>query len=484
MSPVYFRYRNRDEVLNDTERVGAPIALSADYSALFTPVKIGKIVARNSCLIHPMEGCDGTLDGRPSELTLRRYLRFAAGGFGVIWGEATAVREEGRANTKQLWINDSNWEEFARLVEAVRRADGAESGNSGAAGQLVLGLQLTHSGRYSYGRPFLAQRDPGLDRTTFEDPISKKCRIGADYGVVSDDYIAGLEDDYVRAAKLAHRAGFDFVDIKQCHRYFLNEVLAARSRAGCYGGDYENRTRFIKSVVARIRQEIPGIQVATRMNAFDGVPFEADHATGRGKARQHELPYDYGWGTGATDPDSADLGEPMRLVRELRDAGVSLLSVSMGNPYANPHYLRPADTPPPDGYGAPEHPAIGSRRHFEITAAIQRAIPDLPVVGAGYSWLRWLMCDAAAANLAAGACRLGGFGRAAIAYPEFLRDIGANGAMDKNKVCITVSYCTALMRFKHNAEQQFETGCAVRDKYYAQVYKAAVRDYKIMKSKE
>src|SRR5215831_21272940 len=138
MSPVYFRYRNRDEVLNDTERVGAPIALSADYSALFTPVKIGKLVARNSCLIHPMEGCDGTLDGRPSELTLRRYLRFAAGGFGVIWGEATAVREEGRANTKQLWINDSNWEEFARLVEAVRRADLRESGAT--RGNLVLGL--------------------------------------------------------------------------------------------------------------------------------------------------------------------------------------------------------------------------------------------------------------------------------------------------------------------------------------------------------
>jgi hypothetical protein len=93
------------------------------------------------------------------------------------------------------------------------------------------------------------------------------------------------------------------------------------------------------------------------------------------------------------------------------------------------------------------------------------------------------MCDAAAANLAAGACGLAGFGRAAIAYPEFLRDIEANGAMDKNKVCITVSYCTALMRFKHNAERQFDTGCAVRDKYYAQVYKKALLDYKAGKTK-
>ena len=483
MSSVYFRYRNREEFLDDTERAGAPIELSGDYSPLFRPVKIGTLVARNSCLIHPMEGCDGTLDGRPSELTVRRYLRFARGGAGVIWGEATAVREEGRANTKQLWINESNWEDFARLVDDVRRADGVDAGNGRAAGQLVLGLQLTHSGRYSYGRPFLAQRDPGLDQTTFEDPISKRTRIGLDYPAVSDDYIAGLEDDYVRAAKLAHRAGFDFVDIKQCHRYFLNELLAARARLGCYGGDYDNRTRFIKTVVARIKQEIPGIQVATRMNAFDGVPFEADPMTGDGRPRRHEVPYGYAWGTAGADPSGPDLSEPLRLARELKELGIALLSVSMGNPYANPHYLRPADTPPPDGYGAPEHPAIGSRRHFDITAAVQRAIPDLPVVGAGYSWLRWLMCDAAAANLTAGACGLAGFGRAAIAYPEFLRDIETNGTMDKNKVCITVSYCTALMRFKHNAEHQFETGCAVRDKYYAQVYKAALRDYKVVKSK-
>jgi hypothetical protein len=84
------------------------------------------------------------------------------------------------------------------------------------------------------------------------------------------------------------------------------------------------------------------------------------------------------------------------------------------------------------------------------------------------------MCDAAAANISSGGCTLAGFGRAAIAYPEFLKDLASTGKMDKNKVCITVSYCTALMRFKHNRERQFETGCAVRDKYYAQVYKGAI----------
>jgi 2,4-dienoyl-CoA reductase-like NADH-dependent reductase (Old Yellow Enzyme family) len=483
MSSVYFRYKSRDEFIEDTERAGAPIELSSDYRPLFRPVRIGQLLARNSCLIHPMEGCDASLDGRPSELTLRRYLRFAKGGAAVIWGEATAVREEGRANTRQLWINKANWQDFARLVDAVRGTDAVEFGNSGGgAGQLVLGLQLTHSGRYCYGKPFILQRDAGLDQTTYEDPITKHRRLSSEYPLVTDDYVAELTDDYVGAARLAHRAGFDFVDIKQCHRYFLNEMLAARGRAGPYGGGYENRTRFIKTLVTRIRSEVPGIQIATRMNAFDGVPFMKDPGTGRGAPRPHELPYRYGWGTSDARPGTPDLNEPLRLARELQGLGISLLSVSMGNPYANPHYLRPADTPPPDGYEAPEHPAAGSRRHFDVAAEFQRALPGLPVVGAGYSWLRWLMCDAASANIASGGCALAGFGRAAIAYPEFLRDIVAGRGLDKNKVCITVSYCTALMRFKHNKDRQFETGCAVRDKYYAQVYKGAVREIRRVKS--
>ena len=54
-----------------------------------------------------MEGCDGTLDGQPGELTLRRYRRFGAGGAKLIWGEAAAVVEEGRANPRQLLVNES-----------------------------------------------------------------------------------------------------------------------------------------------------------------------------------------------------------------------------------------------------------------------------------------------------------------------------------------------------------------------------------------
>jgi 2,4-dienoyl-CoA reductase-like NADH-dependent reductase (Old Yellow Enzyme family) len=473
----YFTYRSREEFIDDLQSAGAPIALSSDYSPLFAPIQIGNRSAKNRFAIHPMEGCDGTSDGRPAELTIRRYQRFAQGGCAIIWGEATAVREEGRMNTRQLWINNSNWEDFARMLEQSRR-DHAENWGNGDG--FLFGLQLTHSGRYCYGRPLIPQRDPGLDPATFLDPITKTKPIPADYPVLTDDYLKSLEDDFISAAELAYRAGFDFVDIKQCHRYLLSELLASHNREGEYGGSYENRTRFVKNVIGRIRDRLPHLMIASRINVFDGVPYVKDSDTGRGKPRQHSIPFRHGWGTDQENPLKPDLREPLKLVSELRDLGVSLLSVSMGSPYSSPHYLRPADTPPLDGYHAPEHPAIGSRRHFDATGEFQRAFPEMVVLGAGYSWLQWLMCDAAAANISAGNGQVAGFGRAAIAYPDFVRDLMNEGTMVKTKVCVTVSYCTALMRFKHNADLQYATGCAVRDKYYAELYKTGNRAYKAL----
>jgi hypothetical protein len=160
-----------------------------------------------------------------------------------------------------------------------------------------------------------------------------------------------------------------------------------------------------------------------------------------------------------------------------------MVSVSMGNPYTSPHYVRPFDTPPPDGYETPEHPAAGVKRHFDLTAEIQRTYPDLAVLGAGYSWLQWLMCDAAAANLKSGRCTIAGFGRGAMAYPDFMRDL-LEGGMVKTKVCITVSYCTSLMRYKHNSDRQYPTGCVVRDRYYADLYKNATREYRELISRK
>src|SRR5882672_9221255 len=108
----------------------------------FNGVKIG-----NRFTVHPMEGWDGTPDGRPTELTIRRWKNFGLSGAKLIWGgEAVAVRHDGRANPNQLLINEDTKAEIARLRETLVAAHREACG---VTDDLLIGLQLTHSGRYS-----------------------------------------------------------------------------------------------------------------------------------------------------------------------------------------------------------------------------------------------------------------------------------------------------------------------------------------------
>ncbi|HMF14688.1 MAG TPA: NADH:flavin oxidoreductase, partial [Gemmataceae bacterium] len=255
----YFKFRTRAELEAEAQRLGLDLRFTDDLAPLFGAVNVGPYRVGNSLCIQPMEGCDGTLDGRPDELTFRRYRRFGAGGAKLIWGEATAVVEEGRANPRQLWLTEQTARDFERMLRQCRQAHREAFGRDD---DLLVGLQLTHSGRYSYRRRLIAFHDPLLDPKT----------VGADYPLLDDDYLARLPNSYVAAARLAQRVGFQFVDIKQCHRYLLSELLAARTRPGPFGGSLENRTRLAREIIARIKCEVPGLLVTTRLNIYDGVP--------------------------------------------------------------------------------------------------------------------------------------------------------------------------------------------------------------------
>src|ERR1035438_10930112 len=109
----HFVYKTLDELQRAAEESGAAhVRFTASPAevrqVLARPVRVGGLTVGNSIAIQPMEGCDGALDGSPGELTWRRYGRFAGGGAKLIWFEATAVREDGRANTRQLWITRRN----------------------------------------------------------------------------------------------------------------------------------------------------------------------------------------------------------------------------------------------------------------------------------------------------------------------------------------------------------------------------------------
>ena len=444
----YFKFRSLADLEAEVRRLDLDLRFQDDLSALFRPVRVGPLRAGNALCIQPMEGCDGTLDGRPDELTYRRYRRFGAGGAKLIWGEATAVVEEGRANPRQLLNNEQTAPDLERMLRECRQAHRDVFGSDD---DLIVGLQLTHSGRYSYRRPFVAFHDP--------------CHTDVDCSLVTDDYLQRLPDYYVAAAKLAQRIGFQFIDVKQCHRYLLSELLSAKSRPGRFGGTLENRTRLARTIIGRIRAEVPGLVVATRLNVYDGVPPSARYSVAPG------------WGASDQNPLQYDLTEPMWWIGEMARLGVALVNVSMGNPYVTPHIARPFEYPPPDGYEPPEHPLRGVERHFRLSEQVQRAFPELPVVGSGYSYLQEYLFQAGAANVADGRITFVGVGRAALPQPDFAHQLLEHGRLDRKRVCRTFSYCTALMRSKHNELGQFATGCPPFDKeVYGPIWEQANLD--------
>lgn len=414
-----------------------------DVSILARPVPFGPLTIPNSLAIHPMEGCDGDAQGRPDDLTVRRYERFAAGGAGLLWAEAIAVVEEARANPRQLWLHQGSKEAFKAMVRRAR--DKAALAN-GSVHRPVIVAQLTHSGRYSKPgpapKPIIPERDPYRDPMAPqpEPDTNRKSRLPDDYPLVTDEYLDRLQDAYVEAARIACEAGFDAVDVKSCHGYLINELFACHNRPGKYGGSFENRTRFFLNVVDRIREELGDkIQVVTRMGIYDAIP------------------YPYGWGVDKDDYTKPDLTEPIKLIGLLRERGVKLMDITIANPYYNPHIGRPFNEPIVGGYSEPEHPLAGVARMVAITAQVQRQFPDMAFVGTGYSWLRTLFANVGAANKSKGLVTLVGAGRMGFAYPDFARDILHDGRMYPQKVCVACSACTQIMRDGGRA------GCVVRD---------------------
>jgi 2,4-dienoyl-CoA reductase-like NADH-dependent reductase (Old Yellow Enzyme family) len=406
-----------------------------------------------------MEGCDGTLEGEPDELTIRRYRRFGEGGAKLIWGEATAVVEAGRANPRQIVLNEKTQPAFAKLLQECH--EGHRQFNA-SNDDLLVGLQLTHSGRYSYRRPLIACHDPILDPRTVIDRKTGQT-VDANYPLLSDDDLKRLVDHYVAAARMAYDLGFRFVDIKQCHRYLLNELLGARNRLGEFGGSFENRTRLARMIFQAIRAEVPKVLLATRINIFDCIPFKKG-ASDDGEPCPWETPLANGWGTRIDDPFTPDLSEVSRWLGEMKQLGVVLVNLTMGNPYSNPHVGRPFEYPPPDGYESPEHPLIGVNRHFNLAGELQSHHPDLPLVGTGYSYLQEFLPQAGAANLSRKKISFVGIGRASLAQPDLIRELQQHGKMDRKRICRTFSYCTAMMRSKDHPLGQYPAGCPPFDK--------------------
>jgi 2,4-dienoyl-CoA reductase-like NADH-dependent reductase (Old Yellow Enzyme family) len=430
-------------------------------SPLAAPVEIDGMKIGHRLAVHPMEGWDCERDGRPSENTKRRWRRFGLSGAKLVWGgEACAVRPDGRANPKQLIMTEQSMGDIAAMRESVIAAHKEATGGED---NVVIGLQLTHSGRFckpndnTKFESMIAYRHPLLDR---------KFGVPADRKPMSDDEIKRLIEDFVVAAKRAQATGFDFVDIKHCHGYLAHEFLSAVDRDGAYGGSLENRTRFLREVVEGIRAEAPGLKMGVRLSAFDSVPFKPDPARsapgalGPGIPEEHPIPYRYAFGANKDNPLEYDLTETKAFFEILRGLGIRFVNVTAASPYYNPHIIRPALYPPSDGYHPPEDPFVGVMRQLEVVRELKKAFPDFCLMGSGYTYLQDFFPNVAQAVVSRGWVDLVGLGRMVLAYPELPLDILQGRAPNKKRYCRTFSDCTTAPR------NGIVSGCYPLDPHY------------------
>lgn len=418
------------------EQIGAELAVDDDVDPngpLSTPCRIvdgsaGELIVPNRFAVLPMEGWDGTTDGRPTELVRRRWRRFGESGCGLVWGEATAVVPEGRANPNQLVLDHQTVDDIADLRQLV-------------ADDQVVGLQLTHSGRWSRPdgtpRPRPAHRHPVLDR-----------RTAVPGEVITDDELAALADRYVAAAVLAGQAGFDFVDVKCCHGYLLHELLSARDRDG---------VAFVRRVIEGIRGAAPDLAVAVRLSAFDLAPFR----TGPEGVGEPEVTEDSPRPFGADESAlGIDLTETHAFLDLLADLGVGLVCTTAGSPYYNPHIQRPAYFPPSDGYQPPEDPLLGVARQVSVTAELKRHHPTMTFIGSGYSYVQDWLPNVAQPAVAAGGADMVGLGRMILSYPGLAADVLAGRELERRLICRTFSDCTTAPR------NGMVSGCYPLDTFY------------------
>lgn len=407
----------------------------------------------NRFAILPMEGWDGEPDGRPSDLTRRRWQHFGMSGAKLIWGgEAVAVRHDGRANPNQLVIAPHTEAGLAELREGLLAA---HKERYGTTDDLLLGIQLTHSGRFC--RP--NYKDKLEPQVLYHHPLlDSKYGLPADYPVMTDGQIEELIEDFVKAASRAWKLGFQFVDLKHCHGYLGHEFLSAVDRPGRYGGSFENRTRFLREIVAGIRREVPGLQIGVRLSAFDSVPF-APGQDGRGEPVLTEN-YHYAFGANLENPLALDLSQTEQFLRVLQDLDIRLLCLTAGSPYYNPHIQRPALFPPSDGYLPPEDPLVGVARQINAAAYLKARFPDLTMVGTGYSYLQEQLPFVGQYNVRHERTDFVGLGRIVLSYPEFAADVLNGKPLQTKLFCRTFSDCTTAPR------NGMVSGCYPLDHFY------------------
>lgn len=453
----------REYLAGEKINIGFADGIPSDGSAALARKTscFGRIVG-NRWAILPMEGWDCMPDGTPSEFTRRRWLRFASSGAKMIYGtEAAAVMHSGRSNPRQLLAADHTAGALAQLQREMREVHKAEFGTDD---DLMIGLQLTHSGRYSH--PNDAHKREA--RTAYPHPLLDKKFGNSTADVVSDDEVRDIIRHFIHAAGIAQKAGFDFVDIKHAHGYLGHEFLTAHDRPGPYGGSFENRTRFFREIAEGIRKKCPGLQISARVSLFDIFPFvKGEDGIGKPMEWDSSKPYPYAFGGDGSGMNmDPDLKETVEFIRVLQRHGSDLICATIGSPYYNVHMQRPAYYPVSDGYLMPENPLYNVSRHIAASRRIKELCPEIKIVGSGLTCLQEYLSNAAEYSVANREMDFAGIGRMVLSYPDICSDVLEGRPLKRNMICRTFGDCTNAPR------AGMISGCYPLDSFYKQLPEA------------
>lgn len=444
----------REYLKNEKIEIGLSDTAGGGASSLATSITVGGRRVGNRWSILPMEGWDCEKDGTPGELTRRRWLRFAGSGAKLLYGtEAGAVMHEGRSNPQQLWIADHTVAALKKLLAEMRQLHREKFGT---ADDFLVGIQLTHSGRFAHPNEPLKLEA----RTAYAHPLlDRKFNCGAE-NVISDKEVGVIVKRFIHAAELARDAGFDFVDIKSAHGYLGHEFLTAFDRPGSYGGSFENRTRFFREIADGIRAKCPDLMLSARVSLFDIFPF-VKGTDGVGRPMEWHGHYPYAFGGDGTGMDmDFNFTETVKFVKMLQEYGIDLICATIGSPYYNVHMQRPAYFPVSDGYEPPENPLYNVSRHLKAVKRIRELCPGIKVVGSGYTCLQDYLPHAAEYAVSHNETDFVGIGRMVLSYPEICADSLAGRPLDRRRICRTLGECTNAPR------HGIVSGCFPLDEFY------------------
>ncbi len=280
---------------------------------MFAPFRLRDLHLANRIVVSPMAQYKA-VDGCPTDWHFAHYAERAKGGAGLVYIEMTCVSPEGRITPGCTGFyapeHEKAWKRLVDFVHAETEAKiCAQIGHSGPKGSTQLGWEDSDAPLKQGNWPVMAASDVAWS----PENQTPKPMTSADMERVRDEFVA--------AAEMAERCGFDMLEIHAAHGYLLSSFITplTNRRTDEYGGSLENRMRYPLEVFRAVRAVWPaGKPISMRISAHDWV-----------------------------EENGVDPLEAVEIARLLQAAGVDICDVSAGQTSirARPVYGRMFQTP-------------------------------------------------------------------------------------------------------------------------------------------